>query len=54
MSQIDSSELDEFSGEENPHGFVYASTLDTFRKAKKDRVAEELVNRENDRDAHKD
>lgn len=32
-------ELDE--EEDNPHGFVFAHNLDTFRKSKRERIAEQ-------------
>ncbi len=38
--------------EENPHGFVYAHTLDTFRKSKQEKI--EALKKGQDKDAHRE
>ena len=42
---VDSSELEE-EDEENPHGFVWAHQLDTFKKSKRDRLEEQRQSRD--------
>lgn len=48
-SVLDSQELDSDEGvdqQENPHGFVYGHHLDTYKKSKKERTAEQLREKE--------
>jgi len=46
---IASSELEESSENEgNPHGFVWAHNLDTFKRSKKDRLDEQRQAKDSD------
>lgn len=38
LNDVDSEELEPSSEEDNPHGFVYARTLDTFRRSKREKI----------------
>jgi len=51
---VDSSDLENSSEEDNPHGFVYARTLDTFKKTKKEKIEQQQKDKEDNRDSHKD
>ena len=45
-SDVPTSELEEYeeeNAEDNPHGFVYASRLDTYKKNKKERLDQQII-----------
>lgn len=47
--------MDEVNSEEdNPHGFVYSHNLDTFKRSKRERIEQQIKDREANRDDHKD
>ena len=55
MSDIGSSQLEEDSDEmpDNPHGFVYAQNLDTFKKTKREKIESQMKEREETKDERK-
>ena len=54
LEDVNSSDLEEDSDEQaNPHGFVFAHNLDTFRRSKKERLEKQLKEREDNKDDHK-
>ena len=53
LEDLDSEELEGSSEEDNPHGFVYSHHLDTFKRSKRERLAEQLKDKEVNRAEHK-
>lgn len=53
MEDLDSEELEGSSEDDNPHGFVYSHHLDTFKRSKRERLAEQLKDKETNRAEHK-
>jgi hypothetical protein len=49
--EYDSDELDRYNNA-NPHGFVYSSMLNTYRKSRKERISQ--FRDERDYEAHRD
>jgi hypothetical protein len=57
LEDIGSSELEGNSDSDdvdrNPHGFVYSHYLDTYRKSKREKIEQQMKDREDNRDEHK-
>jgi hypothetical protein len=51
LDNLSSSAFEDEEEEDNPHGFVYAHNLDTFRRSKRDRLAE--LRATQDKDEHR-
>jgi hypothetical protein len=54
VDEIDSDMLEESEDSDaNPHGFVYSHQLDTFRRSKREKIEQQMKEREQNRDEHK-